>query len=200
MQHFFLIRHGQSLGQALNSVHDASTPMTDEGRRQIYSLLPFLQEQKITRVYTSPFRRAAESAEIIASALGVPLIEEADFSEWNYHGNFHGTWEEHRQTYPWVHVRSGQFKPDFCVPGGESFNDFYSRVSRKVGDYRKSTRGDQQVVFVSHFCALNVITNTFLNLAARDEFYFDFANGSVSKISVKCEENAKLSFSNRFFY
>lgn len=201
MQHFFLIRHGQSTGQASNCVHDASTPMTAEGRRQVQSLIPFLREMKIMRIYSSPYRRAMESAEILNTELQVPLVAEECFGEWNYHGNFVGSWEQHRAKYPKVHVNSGSFDPGFCVPGGESFTDFYARVQKRTLAFKEVALSDQSpIAIVSHFCALNVVANTLLQLPQLAEFYFDFANGSVSKIAVKNAQTAKLAFSNRTFY
>lgn len=142
-----------------------------------------------------------DSAEILNTELRVPLIAEECFGEWNYHGNFLGSWEQHRQKYPKVHVNSGIFDPDFRVPGGESFTDFYARVQRRTLTFKESAAGEQQpIAIVSHFCALNVMANTLLQLPQAAEFYFDFANGSVSKIAVKNLQIAKLAFSNRIFY
>lgn len=198
MQHIYLIRHGQSIGQADNTVHDEMTPLSREGRQQIETLVPFMQNLQITKMYTSPLKRAEESAEILAKALKVGYEQDNDFGEWNYHGKFEGSWDEHRIQYPQLHISSGCFDPDFKLAGGESYNEFVARVHKRAKWLAEP--GSESIAVVSHFCALNIITNTILDLPIREEFCFEFANGSISKVTIKPDFPTRLTFSNRIFY
>lgn len=60
---FYLIRHGQSEAAA----NGGDPALSDEGRRQARQAAAYLRVKPIAQVYTSPLRRAAETAESIAS-------------------------------------------------------------------------------------------------------------------------------------
>src|SRR3989344_1269323 len=74
----YLIRHGDleyprnEKGQRL--LYEPDTPLSDTGRAQIQQLAERLDREgrKPKRIYTSPFRRAVETSDIIASGLGLP--------------------------------------------------------------------------------------------------------------------------------
>lgn len=63
-----VIRHGQSEADILN-VHEgrAGFPLTDEGRTQARATARFLHRHyAIEKIYASPLKRAAETAQILA--------------------------------------------------------------------------------------------------------------------------------------
>lgn len=62
----FFVRHGQ----AHRFTHGADAGLTDLGVRQAQATARFLQAQPIDAIYTSPTLRSAETAAIIAHALG----------------------------------------------------------------------------------------------------------------------------------
>lgn len=86
----YLIRHGEleyptnSRGQRL--LYGPDVPLSDKGRRQIQELSErFVREgRKLEKIYTSPFVRAVETAEIFASRLllsqPVRILEFQDIS------------------------------------------------------------------------------------------------------------------------
>lgn len=86
----YLIRHGEleyprnNLGQRL--LYGPDVPLSDKGRRQIQELSErFVHKgRKLEKIYTSPFRRAVETAEIFASRLQlsdpVRILEFQDIS------------------------------------------------------------------------------------------------------------------------
>jgi broad specificity phosphatase PhoE len=81
-----LVRHGQSEFNAAFSVTrvDPGIPdprLTDEGRRQAAQAAEALRHAGVRRLISSPYRRALETATIIADALGLgvtidPLVRE----------------------------------------------------------------------------------------------------------------------------
>jgi len=86
MAKIILVRHGQDEDNAariLNGRRDR--PLTDIGREQARATAEKLREHQIDLVYTSPQRRAWETATIIADALGTrrparnSLLMERDF-------------------------------------------------------------------------------------------------------------------------
>ena len=71
-----LLRHGESIGN-FEGRHQgqADFPLTERGRQQVNALVNrWIAEKKpFDLVISSPLARARETAEIIASSLGVPL-------------------------------------------------------------------------------------------------------------------------------
>ncbi len=73
-----LLRHGQSAFNAAFNVTrvDPGIPdpaLTEEGRRQAAEAARHLETQGVLRIVASPYLRALETAEIVASRLDVPI-------------------------------------------------------------------------------------------------------------------------------
>ncbi len=72
---FYLIRHGEKE----EMIGDAALSLV--GRMQAHVTARHLQHRPINSVYTSPLRRAEETAVYIASVHGLPLVEDARLRE-----------------------------------------------------------------------------------------------------------------------
>lgn len=73
-----LIRHGQSefnvhYGRTRQDPGIRDPALTDEGRAQVRAAAAALACLGLRRLVTSPYRRALETAEIVAGVLGVPV-------------------------------------------------------------------------------------------------------------------------------
>jgi len=84
-----LARHGESeWNRAGRWQGHADPPLTDRGREQAAELAVALTDVALEAIYASDLRRAADTAEIVASALGLPvttdpLLREVDVGEWS---------------------------------------------------------------------------------------------------------------------
>ena len=81
-----LIRHGQTIFNVVFSVTrvDPGVPdplLTSRGRRQARDIAGALAGEGIERVLASPYRRAIQTADTVARALGVPLAIDPDIRE-----------------------------------------------------------------------------------------------------------------------
>ena len=83
-----LIRHGETdWNRERRFQGHADQPLNEAGRRQARELAEQLQAEPVTAVYTSPLRRASETAEIVAARFGLaprPLdaLLEIDVGAW----------------------------------------------------------------------------------------------------------------------
>jgi len=72
---YFMMRHGEAENN-VQKIADTSDerryPLTDKGRAETKRAAENLRTCGITHVYTSPFARTQETAEILAAALGIP--------------------------------------------------------------------------------------------------------------------------------
>ena len=80
----FLIRHASPDWDRRDIPYDIHPgPMlTPKGEKEAESLAIFLQSQGVTKLYHSPFERAARTARIVAAVNQIPAIEEIGLTEW----------------------------------------------------------------------------------------------------------------------
>ncbi len=88
MTTILLARHGETdWNRDLRFQGHADEPLNDTGRAQAERLAASLRDERLAAVYTSDLRRATETAEIVASALGLtvtadPRLREIDVGSW----------------------------------------------------------------------------------------------------------------------
>jgi broad specificity phosphatase PhoE len=182
---WLLIRHGESEGNRDWRLQgQREYPMTDRGRCQAQSLARRLAGRKITAVYSSPLRRAWETAGAIAEALGLtpqalPAIQEYDF------GELSGlTWREIHERAPAVTAavvsRSSQY-PHY--PGEEGRETFRQRVCGALWDLRERHHGET-IAVVTHAGAIAVFLMDVLGRPYQRPIPFVLENGSITVVET----------------
>ena len=87
------MRHGLPI-----RIDDAGGPadpeLSDEGRAQAVRLADWLRREPIDAVYVSPMRRAIETAEPLAEALGVGAVVDDELAEFDRESHFYVPLEE----------------------------------------------------------------------------------------------------------
>lgn len=148
MPNLYVIRHcepvltGVLLGQC-------DPPLSESGRAHAATLL-----QKITlaAVYSSPLRRAVQTAEIIARGRAVTIID--DLREITY-GDWDGrTWAEIEAADPGLAARKLLDWPGVTPPGGEVYSSFTARVTRALEEIRN---GPRPAAIVAHAAVNQVL-------------------------------------------
>ncbi len=161
--HITLLRHGESVGNAESRWQgQADFPLTEKGRAQAKSLAERWTREKVEfdRIIASPLTRAKETAEIIASALGLeiefdPLWLERD------NGEFSGlTAHEVRQNF--THQ---SFTTPYDPVGfdGEGDWELFLRAGQALQDLLK--REPARYLIVSHGGLLNQVMHAVMGLA-----------------------------------
>ena len=96
MTHLALIRHGTTDWNAAQRIQGhTDIPLNDTGRSQAKALAARLQAGKWHRIYASDLSRARETAEIIATAVGLPVQIDPRLREMSC-GQMEGTTEADR--------------------------------------------------------------------------------------------------------
>lgn len=150
-----LVRHGQTTW-ARERRHTGRTDVALdlEGEQQAKALAHHLPLDGVTQVWSSPLRRATETAELI----GLPVDRlDPDLLEWDY-GTAEGrTTAEIREEIPgwdiWTHG----------VHDGESANEVAARVDRVIARAREL---DGTVMLVAHAHLLRILTARWVGMAA----------------------------------
>jgi probable phosphoglycerate mutase len=158
----YLIRHGDydDLVEG-NAVENPG--LSSKGVRQAHLLRDRLArtgEIKADALIASPARRATETAEILASALGVPVVLEADLEEWRCD---RGALSPEEFTARWQRVSDAQ-RPFFqWVEGGESFVELTARVQLAINRIWQEHVG-KTIVLVTHGGVIQASFAYFFNL------------------------------------
>lgn len=134
MTTIILVRHGVTdWNQERRFQGQIDIPLNDEGRRQAEATGRRLGaesgRERIAAIHSSDLSRAAQTAEPIARALGLPVLHDASLRERHY-GDFEGrTHDEIASELADAWQRWRAREPDFVLPGGgESLRGFHERV------------------------------------------------------------------------
>ncbi len=131
MTYLLLIRHAET-DMAGRFCGHSDPELNERGRLQLAGLVKMLSEHAIRRIYTSDLRRARQTAEAIAKHFGAGLQVRPGLREIHF-GLWEGlSWNEIEVHDPVRAKRWAEEYPNSTAPGGESFEQFESRVCREI--------------------------------------------------------------------
>jgi len=181
LSRLLLIRHGDTeLNSAERYWGNTDVKLSDTGFRQAERLRDRLATERIDAIYSSNLRRASATAEIIASSHRLDVITCAELREMNF-GELEGlTFNEISQLYPEVTELWLQRSPRLKFPGGESVDEFNSRVSQFVGRLKKHAP-QETILIVAHSGSLRSLMCHLLGIGSerRWQFRLDLASLSI---------------------
>ena len=153
---YFMMRHGEAENN-VQDIFDPSDekkfPLTAQGREEVRASAEKLKAKNITRIFSSPFARTKETAEMLASELGIQpdaIVYDERLRELGF-GSFAG--QGNMQAYLAYRAAHAYDEP---LPGGESFQD----AKRRLGDFLyELERGfsGENILIVAHGLASEVI-------------------------------------------
>ena len=117
----FLIRHGETLGNATRTVQHPDIGLSPRGLEQAERLATRLEREGITAILASDYTRAAQTAAHLGRVTGVAVRHEPLLRERNF-GDIRGT--------PYADLGFDMFAPDYAPPNGETWEVFHARVDR----------------------------------------------------------------------
>ena len=136
----FLIRHGETAGNAARIVQHRDIPLSPRGVAQAERLARRLAREGVAHILSSDLARARETAEALQRATGAPLTFEPVLHARNF-GDIRGT--------AYVDLGFDMFAPEYAPPNGETWPVFHARVDRaweRVQALAATTDGNLAVV------------------------------------------------------
>jgi probable phosphoglycerate mutase len=136
----FLIRHGETMGNASRTVQLPDDPLSPRGVEQAERLGRRLAREGVVHIVSSDFARARTTAECLQRAIGAPLSFEPLLQERNF-GDLRGV--------PYSQIAFDAFAPDYAPPNGETWDVFHARVDQawaRVQELADATRGHLAIV------------------------------------------------------
>ncbi|MCR4328536.1 MAG: histidine phosphatase family protein [Patescibacteria group bacterium] len=161
----YFIRHGETTGDVENRYGgNYDDHLTEKGRRQAEKLAEKFAGEGIAVIYSSPFFRAKETAEILAKKLNCSIVVVPELRERSQYG-----------------VLTGMVKSDACerypslvekvkdrlniIEGAESYEDFSVRIQSSVREIIFD-QGRSGIAIVWHGGPMRVL---FREVVARQE-------------------------------
>ena len=152
-----LARHGEtSWNREGRNQGRTQTELNDEGVRQARNLARSLRKFPIRALYSSPLRRAGQTAETIAHTLSLPVIPLDGLMEMDL-GRVDGlTNAEMQKRFPEI-VEGWRKDPSSVrMPGGESLGNVQKRAWQVIDEIRRKNPG-AHIVAVTHNFVIGVL-------------------------------------------
>lgn len=149
MQRIYLVRHGENPANLTKefSHRKVDYPLTARGVLQARQTADFFASQSVGAVYSSPLKRAVETAQQIAGRLGLPVTVVEAFREVNV-GDLEGQvptdelWQIHNRIIAaWL-----QGDAAVCFPGGEDYHSLLKRMRSGLEQVHQAARPGAQVI------------------------------------------------------
>ena len=180
MAKLILARHGETVWNVEKIYRGRTDVNLDEvGIKQAELLGKYLSNWKLEAIYSSPLKRALDTANIVAryQKIGVHVAEgfiDFDYGEWQSLPE-----EEAKRLYPTLHNEWHNNPHKVKMPGGESLEDVRKRAVAIVNDVLPKYQGS--ILLVSHRVVNKVLICSLLGL---DNSHFWNINLDVGGITI----------------
>lgn len=158
-----LVRHGQTEWnvQEIFRGH-ADIELNDTGRKQAGLLGEFLREPGIEAVYSSPLKRALDTARTIVRHHGIELQVTDGLNDMSF-GDWQGVQVDVvKERYPELYEVWSDHPDQVRIPGGETLADVRERAMTVVDDAVARHKG--RVVLVTHRVVIKLLTLALMGL------------------------------------
>jgi broad specificity phosphatase PhoE len=174
----YLVRHARTAGNGVRYVGWADEPLDEVGREQARALADELAGEPVDIVYSSPLRRALDTAGPLAAGHRAPLRVRDELKEVHY-GAYQDTPKGETK------LRLKRFHRVRPMPGGESLRDVFHRVSGVLSEIERELQAGRHVAVVAHFWSLRMLAGHLSGLAfdeVLDRDDYTPANASVLRV------------------
>ncbi len=180
----FLIRHGETPGNAARIVQRPGISLSPHGVDQAERLARRLEREGIARILSSDLARAAMTAEHLRQVTGAPLQFDPLLQERNF-GDLRGT--------AYADLGFDMFAPGYAPPNGETWEAFHARVDRAwalVQETAAATSGHLAVV--THGLVCRSLASRHLILPAGQDVPERWENSALTVIEGSAPWHVRL--------
>jgi 2,3-bisphosphoglycerate-dependent phosphoglycerate mutase len=193
--HLYLVRHGQSAGNAEGRFggHGA-TPLSELGRKQAQLTAKALAKERVQVVYSSDLQRAVESAEPLAKLLKIQVHTSPAFRE-RHVGVLEGlTFDESKQQHPADYYALVNRSVDHVISGGESYRHLLRRITSKLHNILREHQG-QRIAIYTHTGAICYMTLHLLGAihrGTRNTPWLVTSNCGINRFEIRGRRNVRV--------
>lgn len=186
----YIVRHGTTKWNLDGRIQGCTdTELTDAGIKEARLLEPKISRLPVKKIYTSPLKRAFDTASILNTNLNLPLIVKNDLREIEF-GEWEGlTWNQVLEKYDYLikENKTGYVDP----PNGESFYQALDRVKNVVDEI--ISQGENCLI-VSHKATIRFILYGLIKKTPAQTGAIEIDNLSVLKLSFNGKSFIKWNF------
>ena len=171
-----LVRHGLPVRKE-NTDGPADPELSIDGHAQAALFAAYMMSENVDAIYSSPLRRAVQTAEPLSAAIGIEPILVPGIAEWDQHSNEYIPVEELKAANDprWLEMAKGGFNSD------EIPEDFHNRVLEAIEGIINKHRGDT-VVVTCHGGVINDYLSYILGISNSQFFYPNYT--SIHRIAA----------------
>ncbi|MBU0962447.1 MAG: histidine phosphatase family protein [Nanoarchaeota archaeon] len=180
MARIFLLRHGETESNRDNIVSGIlDSKLTYLGKTQAKKLAKLLEKENVNIIYSSPLKRALETAQEIAKKHKLKVIINNQLREINL-GEFEGkSWDYVYKKIPnWREIRY-KYRPK----GGETQKELDIRASSFLEDIKRKYK-TETIVILAHGSVNKAILGNLLNIDIKSRFSIIQSNACVNLIEM----------------
>tara|TARA_B100000902_G_scaffold391457_1_gene442143 strand:+ start:296 stop:1030 length:735 start_codon:yes stop_codon:yes gene_type:complete len=172
------VRHGRPEHVQNLDGTPADPPLAEIGHTQASAVASWLSEESIDHIYTSPMRRARETAKPLESALGLAAIVREDISEFDRDASSYVPMEILKATNreAWERMASGSM-----TSAPEKLSSWYSKTLSQL-EIIVNEHSGQRVAVVCHGGVINAYLSLCLGFDVEHFMRFDVDYTSVTRV------------------
>ncbi|AEV69429.1 alpha-ribazole phosphatase [Acetivibrio clariflavus] len=184
MLELILIRHGETDSNIRGSYLGwTDMELNENGIDQVKLLKERLKGVKVDKIYSSPLKRALQTAKIINENYNLDIVTDDGLKERNF-----GIWddlthEEMARRYPEEYNEWINDWIKYRIKDGESAQEAYDRAAVFVDEVIKSNK-DGVVMLVTHLGTIRFILAYLLGLGIENSWRFRVNNASITKVEI----------------
>ena len=191
----FLIRHGQSAGNAEGRFGGhGPTPLSELGHQQAEVTAKALAKDGVDVIYSSDLLRAVQTAEPLSRLTGVPVVTTPAFRE-RHVGVLEGlTFDESKERYPRDFYALVNRTVHHVISGGESYRHLLRRSTGTLNEILRTHQG-QKIAIFSHTGALCFLSLYLLGAIRRDTKQTPWivtSNCGINRFEIRSRRNIRL--------
>lgn len=193
MGSIIFLRHGQAKNntERILAGRTPGIPLTEKGVDQAQKAAKFLEDMKISAIYSSPIERAKITADIVGKHNSVDVRIDDRLIELDM-GKFTGMpYEEIFSSHGNVFMKFYKGELEIAHNGVETFADVKKRVLSMV-DHVIENHPNENVVLVTHMDPIKAMLSTVMSLSPENLYELIIANASLN---IFREYNRKFSIS-----
>lgn len=188
-----LARHGQTEVNRLGNIQGVGpAPLNETGRTQAVRLARALRADAPFVLYSSPLRRALETAQAVAEHTRAEIVQDDGLIEMDV-GEFEGlSGSQLRERFPEVMRMWDQDAAHTVMPGGESLSDVRARAWQAVK--RLAERHPSETVLaVTHNFTIQAIICTALGMPLNNFRRLRVDLASITRLDVSIDRVTQVS-------
>lgn len=153
---YFVMRHGEAENNVLG-IHSSNpniNHLTELGKKEVATTAKHLKTKKITKIFSSPYLRTKETAELVAELLGYPkenIIYDDRIRELEF-----GDFSDRPMAEYWDYTSKQKWLFDTKNPGGESYQEAKNRMGNFLYEINQQNK-NENILIVSHGLATEMI-------------------------------------------